>query len=414
MSKPTPGTQYIVVAGDTWESIAAQAYGDAEKWTLVINANQSSAVSTEPVVGQVINIPIIAENELLRTSATALQLANKEPDELTILIGGLPMVVEKAHIFTQLDAGVDGFTCDIAWIPGENPELDAVTLPYSYAPVSVHIGSTLIIKGFLYSPVPRLVKRSIKTLEGWGPTADIVDSNLKPPYEQSGKTLGQLASDAVKPFGLNVIFDVGEDEFFDRVTAGPSERVFSYLAKLASQRGVLMTSTPAGDVLFTRAATDNNVGTLQEGEPPVLSWEARFDGRQRFNVYKANSQTPGESARTAKAIDESIPKTRFRTFAVNETTDGNIQQAADWKRSKAVADALGFQLPVSTWLAPNGVVWTKNTLVTVVSPTLHVPDGFTFLIRKVDFNLGGAGQTAVLHLTPPQAYTGEEIKEPWK
>lgn len=413
MSKPTAGSQHVAIAGDTWESLAAQAYGDSKKWTLIIKANQSSVKSTEPVVGQVINIPIIAENELLKTETATIQLGNKKPDELTILIGGLQLLVEKARIFTQLDAGVDGFNCDIQWEPDKNPELDAITLPYSYTPASCYIGNQLIVKGFLYTTIPALGKRSTKTLECWGATADIVDSNLKPPYEQSNKTLGQLAEEAIKSFGLNVIFDVGEDEFFDRVKIGSTETVFGYLARLASQRGVLITSTPGGDVLFTKAGTGANVGSLEEGAPPVLNWEARFDGRKRFNVYKGNSQSPGDNARTAKAIDDNIPKSRFRTFAVNETTDGNVQQAADWKRSKAVADALSFQLPVSGWLAPNGLPWIKNSLVTVISPTLHIPNGFTMLIRKIDFTFGGSGQTAILHLTPPQAYTGEAIEEPW-
>jgi len=43
----------------------------------------------------------------------------------------------------------------------------------------------------------------------------------------------------------------------------------------------------------------------------------------------------------------------------------------------------------------------------VESETLEIPNGFTFLIRSVDFDYTKAGCPAVLHLIPPDAYSLE-------
>jgi prophage tail gpP-like protein len=68
---------------------------------------------------------------------------------------------------------------------------------------------------------------------------------------------------------------------------------------------------------------------------------------------------------------------------------------------------------VSGWTAPNGELWRDNTLVTVQSDTIFCPDGFTFLIRSVEFEVTDKGYATNLNLVPPQVFSGEEIEEPW-
>ena len=414
MSKATPGKQYVVQTGDTLQSIAAQAYGDAEKWTRIFAANQSILISPDPVPGTILIIPRLAENKAQQVATNALQLKDKTAGELTIIIDGIELAVESASIFTAIDTLADGCTCQIAWEPGADPALDAVLLPYSFAPAAVYIGNDLIINGRVYTIATSETKnRSIKIIEIWSLTADVIDSNIKPPYEATDITLRERAENLIKPLGLNVIYDIAEDEFFDRVTANPTDTIFGHLASLSKQRGTLITSTPAGDVLFTRADLYNIVGTLQEGDPSVTEWAARFDGRQRFNAYKAIAQSPGENANIAVSIDDNVPVSRSHTFSVNDTTVGNIQTAADWRKTKQIADALTLALPVSSWFAPNGSLYRKNSGITIISPTIHVPNGFTFLIRRLEYRYSNDGQIAVLHLIPPQVYSGGELVEPW-
>ena len=78
-----------------------------------------------------------------------------------------------------------------------------------------------------------------------------------------------------------------------------------------------------------------------------------------------------------------------------------------------MARALTIPFPVSGWIGPDGKVWRENTIITVVSDILSIPDGFDFLIRSVEFNISQNGQSAILGLLPPQVYTKEQVGDPW-
>jgi LysM repeat protein len=59
MAQATPGSEYTVQQGDTLSSIAQQAYGDGNKWPIIAQAN---AIADPNLIypGQVLYIPVLA------------------------------------------------------------------------------------------------------------------------------------------------------------------------------------------------------------------------------------------------------------------------------------------------------------------------------------------------------------------
>lgn len=414
---PVPGQQYTVQAGDTLSSIAARAYGNGSLWPKIKQANQSSLKSSDPDAifpGEVLIIPVLPELEALKTEQVKSRLTNKPKDKLTIIISGQEIIVVAARIFRAIDTAADGWTATIEWTPGENKELDKILLPYKYPAASVYIGNQLVINGLLYITEPRSGITGIrKNLTGFSYSVDAVDSMLKPPYEKNNVTLEQRANELVGALGIKAIFDFDSGGPFDRITASPTDTIFTHLQKLAAQRGLLVSSDVNGNLLFTRSAASGPVGTIKEGAQLAGEWSAKFDGRKLFNAYRAIGQTPGGNAQIAIALDKNVPRSRFMTFSVNNITAGNIKKAAEWRRSKQMAESLKIPVAVMGWLAPNGNIWRDNTLVTVISETLHIPAGYTFLIKRVEFILDNNGQTTNLELVPPAVYTSKEIKYIW-
>jgi prophage tail gpP-like protein len=272
----------------------------------------------------------------------------------------------------------------------------------------------MIVNGFLYTVSPRLASDGNRlTLEGFSKTIDIVDSTLKPPYEINNVTLDGRVKELVTPLGIGVKVDAPMGDKFNRVTAEPTETIFGHCAKLASQRSVLISSTRTGDLILWQANKSKPVGSIQENAPPRTEMIASFDGRQRFNSYKAFGQTPKRNKISAVAKDNSVPKSRFITFQANEVTKGTIQGVANWRRSRQLAEALTIPFPVDSWYAPDGNLWDVNTIVTVTAPSLWIDYGFDFLIRSVEYIYSQDGTTAMLELVPPQVYTGEDLIDPW-
>jgi prophage tail gpP-like protein len=254
---------------------------------------------------------------------------------------------------------------------------------------------------------------SFRNLQGWSFTVDLVDSTLKSSYEKNDMTLWQIAEEVVRPFGIEVNFNSDPGGKFDRVTANESETVARFLIRLARQRSLLITSTPGGNLLFTKTTSNKNpVDIIEEGGVIVNDFNIKFDGRKRFNSYAAIGQSPlGNKKGIAK--DNKVPRSRFLTFRANETILGDVDKAAKWKRNGAIAESLTIPIPVIGWFDSSNNLWRENTIVTVKSKSMYIPDGHDFLIRAVEYIELKDRQTSILHLVPPEVYTEDEIIEPW-
>jgi prophage tail gpP-like protein len=414
MPKATPGIPYTIVPGDTLSGIAKQAYGEARRWREIWQANQFVLRSGDPNLifpGETITIPKIPELEGQKN----IDLPGKAADDFTIVIDDTELVVTSARAIRTMDTAADAWTCSLVYNV-ENEVLTNLLSPYKYNSAKVYVGGRLMITGRLYDVSIDVGTDEIrKDLEGFSNTIDLVDSNMpKPPYEFRNVTLDQIAKSLAEPFQIPVIFESETGGQFKRVTIEKTEKIFDFLAKLAKQRQLLVTSTAKGELLFTQAnTTSQSIGSLTQGLPPLNSISSKFAGRKRFKGTKAISKRRSQKTKVAISKDDVVPVSRFRTFSADDSTSGDVQRAADWDRSKQIAESLSIQLPVTSWYGPDGNLWTENTIVTVKSNALYVPDGFDFIIRAVQFNFDSSGRTAELSLVPPQVYTGDVVDEPW-
>lgn len=421
MAKPTPGQSYTVVSGDNLTSIAARAYADPSKWPIISKANQSPARTADKtliIAGEVLIIPLLSSLSNLDSKT----LPNKQSEELTVRIGSKEVSVLEADILRTMDTVVDEWTVKLPWEVGKDLDFDELIRPRRgvSTPASVFIGGKRLINGVLYRRRPKLDETgSTLLLTGYSFTVHLFDSMMKPPYEFNKITLEKRAEELVQPFGIKAVFDTSSGGPFDKITTSESETIFTHLAKYASQRSLLVSSTVDGDLLFLQANLNSSpVGTINQSRiqnaiTGAESFEADFDDRKLFNVYRATGQTPGNNKLEGIAKDNLVTEARIKNFSADESTTGGIQAAAEWHRNTQLAKAYSFPLPVSGWLAPNGEVWRENTLVTVISPNLFLPDGFSFLINKVEFILSSEGKRAVLSLVLPTAYSKGELITPF-
>jgi prophage tail gpP-like protein len=242
---------------------------------------------------------------------------------------------------------------------------------------------------------------------------------MKPPYEANNVTLEQRARQLLKPLGIGVEVNPNIDirGQFDRVTGTPTETVYNHIQKLAVQKKALFHPTPAGNLLFTRADVVSPIaplGTIEEGVSFVGEFSANYDGRKRFNVYRTISQGANkDDQKVGIAKDDLVPLSRFRTFSVNDSLKGEMNEVAAWKRNQETAKALSIPIPLDSWYAPNGELWEVNKRIVVKSVTLGIQDGFTFLIRQVDFGWSPKGKSATIHILPTSFYSAGDLESPW-
>jgi prophage tail gpP-like protein len=414
MSKPTPGKSYTVVKGDNLSLISQRAYGIQRKWRDIWQANQTVLKSDDPNLifpGEVLFIPLDTEIEEVKKQFD-VELADKAPDDFTIIINDKEVPVESGRVTTAIDQVADSWSARLAFFP-KDPDHQANFKPFAYPQALSYLGGQKMVTGFLYIVNTELDDSRNIELFGWSQTAELVDNSLHAPFRAKNITLRDRIKTVAEPFGLPLIYTfTGEDAKFKRVKAGKTEQAFSHLAGLASQRSAIIGGTPYGEILVEDIASGDTVGTIEEGQAIAKSFKGKFDGRKRFQTYRALGKSQrGNKSQNVK--DESIRLPRLKTFSSDDTTIENIQVAAEYKKNKAFADALSIPLPVTSWYAPNGELWRKNTLVTVKSETLFLPDGYTFLIRGVEYIFSPEGTTAMLTIVPPGVFNNIPVVNPW-
>jgi prophage tail gpP-like protein len=404
------------------------------------------------------------------------EIFGKDDNELTLVIEDTEITVESARLLRTMDTGADALTCTMPWEPGLDDKIDEITAPFSYSECAVYLGNHLAMIGVLYNVTQsRTNAGTKKDLEIYSPTADLIDSTVVSPYEENNVSLTDRCKKQCEPFGIDVVIGDGvnllkerrvqtgryqkdktkprqwpeaiktmrdiiddiidapkvntkgtwkvtgekivrEEQKFSRVSAKQTDTIWKHLSGLAAQRGLLLDCTKYGDLLITKAnTTDTPVATIQEGNPIANDFVATFDGRKRFNIYRAlaSSSRSGKSASASSAKDEVVILPRLLTFRSQNNLPGEAPNAADWRKNKSVAEALTIPFPVNSWYDPNGNLWEPNTKVTVISPTIGLTNGYTFLINQVEFNYKADGATANLKLVPPSVYTIGELDEPW-
>ena len=386
-------------------------------------------------------------------------------DTLTVIIDNREIIVESASFVRTMDTGADACSIVMPWTPGLDPEIDRVTKKYSYSPAQIKIGDEIISEQVLYDVTQRTNSSgTVKELEFWSKTADIIDSTVIAPYEMNNVKLTDRCKQQCNPFGINVIvgedteeklnetrkvvYDTGrtrkfvigttfsrtfdlqpiiqkvpikksklvtDEKKFPRVKAEPTETVWSHLTKLAAQRGLLLSCTPSGDLLITTANINGKpVGTIEEAVSNNASeFSAKFSGRDRFNTYRAivKSSSTSRPAGIQTAKDSVVTSPRLLTFNADDNIPGEAKSAAEWRKNKSAADAMSISFPVNGWYAPDGKLWTPNTTVTIISETLENKNGFTYLITRVELKYSSAGNSAVLELKPPTLYSTGVINE---
>lgn len=387
---------------------------------------------------------------------------------LTVIIDNREIIVESASFIRTMDTGADACSIVMPWEIGLDPAIDKLTRPYSYSPAKIKIGDEVVSEMVLYDVTQRTNSSgTVRELDFFSKTADIIDSTVIAPYEMNNVKLTDRCKQQCNPYGINVligddtlqsisetrkvIYDTGktreflvgvnltntlnwkpitqkvpikksklvtDEKKFPRVKAEPTETIWSHLSKLAAQRGLLLSCTPQGDLLLTTANINGKpVGTIEEEISPLASeFQAKFSGRDRFAMYRAivKSSSTSRPAGIQTAKDTVVKAPRLLTFNADDNIPGEAKSAAEWRKNKSAADAMSISFPVNGWYAPDGSLWKPNTTVTIISDTIGIgKNGFTFLITRVELKYSSGGNSAVLELKPPTYYKSGEMVEPW-
>ncbi len=300
--------------------------------------------------------------------------------------------------------------------------------------VTVSIDDELVITGFVDDFTETSEKGSHDlSVEGRAVTSDLVDCSAlldSGTWQLRNKTIEEIAAFLCAPFDIFVepispipppfpgSVDTGDPLKIFRIE--PGETVHEALIRLTRQKGLLLQTTPEGDLRIARRTPITGVEAhiIQHGglKSNVLSATYTGSYRDRFDRYILKSQIGADdetSGRAASALEEIVTDSeieRYRPLLVlveSPSDRKNLKTRAAWERNRRAATSETLSYRVRGWKTVTGKLWQPNMLVRVED----VPHGVSdfMLVTNVSMTQDkGGGTVATIDLTGPEAYDIQE------
>jgi prophage tail gpP-like protein len=296
--------------------------------------------------------------------------------------------------------------------------------PGHYHVVSVEHNGELLIRGFVLSQsFNNSPTKKLSSISGYSLPGVLEDCQIPPsvyPLQFDGQTLAQITRHILgyfhqknSPIKLVVdpIVSAEVNSVFDKTTANETQSVKDYLSSVASQKNVIMSHTPEGDLLYTKANTTKApIFHFHKGLPST-SMELTFNGQpmhQTISLLKQASEDGGnagdETIRNPYVPFVRRPKVKKQSSGTDNDT-GNAARMALSEELKNIT----LKIETSIWEI-DGLIIKPNNTITVTNDELYLPKRSKWFIESVSLKGNEKQNTAVLNCVLPQVYDDSKVE----
>ncbi len=407
-------TTYKTKAGDTFETIARIVYGSELGSAFLREANPGTK---EPfTAGIILVVPALPGAPIDQPQEA---LANSKNETAVLINGERFRFWQNIRITRAIDA-MDTMEL-VAPFDAEILSFREFFRPLSYKSASVTVGGVPLFTGTMVGVVPPLDSaKKIVAISAYSLPGVLNDCTAPAsafPLEFNDQNLRDIANKAAGLFGLKVIFNDEPGAVFDRVALIPGKKVLSFLADLAKQRNLIISSTSNGELLFLKSTDAGQpVAQLRQGESPLLSVTPFFSPQEYYShitglepvlVGLAGSQFTVKNPRLEGVL-------RPITFEASDAVTADVKSAVEAKAGRMFGNAASYSVTLATWRDANGQLWVPNSTITLIAPDAMIYSEYAFTVRSVEFVRERSAETAVLNLVIPGSFSGQ-IPEmlPW-
>lgn len=399
-------TTYKVQNGDTYSTISKKVYGSEEYASLIKSANPGE--SDTPQTGSTIAVP-----DNVDYAQPKINNVQKQSDNPSITIEGKEFKYWESMRITYAMDTISTVEFS-APFEANDPTFRATFKPFSFKDVVLKIGDETIFTGTMVDPIPNLTENkkmiNVSCYAKCGVLNDCTPPASAYPIEANGQNLEQIANTLLKPFGLKAIFKDSAGAVFERVECGAEEKIYPFLAKLAKERNIVISSDINGNLLFQKPIdTGLSKAVFRQGEAPLLSVTPSFNPQDYFStITGVDSVIIGEAGTQFTMKNSKLGGViRPYTFQVKDTLDSDIKTTVESKVGRMLGNMVAYSIQVSTWRDDQGKLFEPNTIVTLLAPDAMVYKEYKMTIRSVELNRDEEKMTATLNLIIGGAFSGK-------
>ena len=275
-----------------------------------------------------------------------------------------------------------------------------------------HEGETLITGRVLSASFKAEAERTLVTISGYSLTGILEDCPIPVevyPLQSDGLTLGEIADKIVEPFGLSIVVDQAVQERYDAdfktIEAKADQSAKAYLAEIAAQRGIILSHTSGGALLFTEAKADRRPTLDFADGNGYTSATLSVNGQAMHSTVTVlrDADINGGNAGEAEVSNPLIGIKRPRVALQTSGDDNSTELAAEMLRADELK-AVTLTINVPTWKM-NGTILRPNTIVSMRDPELFLFKKRNFFVRSVTLSGTESEQVASLTCVLPETFT---------
>lgn len=288
--------------------------------------------------------------------------------------------------------------------------------PGHYHEVDVEHNEELLVRGRMLSQVfTDSFEKSLSSISGYSLPGVLEDCQIPTslyPLQSDGKTLLEIANRVTSLFKFDVVVDSAVsgrmNKVYDTVTANEGESIKRYLSNLASERNIILSHTPEGNLLFTEAKTRQTpIFHFSQGIPN-LEMSLTFNGQNMHSDITVQKQASIDSGNASEASIKNpfVPFT-FRPLVISQRSGTDIDAIAAAKNTLS-AELKNIVLTIKTniWEI-EGKVIKPNNIITVINPKVYLYKKTKWFIQSVKLVNDESKTTAILTCVLPEVYNGE-------
>jgi prophage tail gpP-like protein len=227
------------------------------------------------------------------------------------------------------------------------------------------------------------------------------------PLQSDNRNLKDIAQRLCGLFDIGLVIDssVANDvnRSYKKTTAGPTDTIKSYLAKLTSQRNILLSHDAKGRVVMFKPNSESKPKYFFNNEN-TLSMSSSFNGQSLHSEINVVRQPSSENAGVStvdKAVNPLIAKYRPTTKVLSSGEDTDTKKAAD---NELASELEAIQVKVEL-----------NYLLEDIMPgdivNVHCHDIYSFaysryMVKDVSYSYDEKSDKTSLSLVLPETYTG--------
>ena len=219
------------------------------------------------------------------------------------------------------------------------------------------------------------------------------------------------------PFGIDYIITTAArtkaNEDITEIAAEPSKTILSFLAEIASQKGLIMRHNERGAIVFDVYIPPASRGVISDGDLNVINVDSSFEGRTMHSSITTMGQSSlsREGEREATIENTLIPQNRPIIQQLNTVEDIDAQGAAIQVRNKELKSIyVNIELDKIDTL---GDVVKAGDVITLNFPSIRIEQNTRFMVLSNVITVSATSEKSVLRMIMEEALTGNQPVKFW-